>query len=254
MFYQAQNSMRDLDLKIERGMDFSYPAHLHGDFEFILVTKGEMRVTVDRTSYALTEREALLIFPNQLHELFTPERSGHFLCIFSPKLVQAYGKIFLNKLPKSNLFHPSEELIGRLLSLCGDEGILMTKALMYLLCGEFDAVAEYEVRESDKNSLLPRIFRFVEAHYQGDCSLGALAKETSYHYAYLSGCFKKNVGISYAEYVNRYRVSEACYLLQNRRQTILETAMECGFESLRSFNRNFKRIMGVSPGEYRERF
>lgn len=254
MFYQTQNSMSADDLKIERGVDFSYPAHLHGNFELILVTQGEMTVTVDRTPYRLTPGTALLIFPNQLHELFTAEQSRHFLCIFSPKLVQAYGKIFLNKLPKSNLFRPSEDLTRRLLSLRGEEGILMTKALMYLLCGEFDEGAEYKDREGDRNALLPMIFRFVEEHYQGDCSLGALAAETSYHYAYLSGYFKKGVGISYAEYVNRYRVSEACYLLQNCRQTVLKTAMDCGFESLRSFNRNFKRIMGVSPGEYRERF
>jgi AraC-like DNA-binding protein len=254
MFYQAQNSLRADDLKIEGGVDFSYPAHLHGDFEFILITQGEMTVTVDHKPYRLTKGKALLIFPNQLHELYTAERSRHFLCIFSPKLVQAYGKIFLNKIPKSNLFAPSEDLVKRLLSLRGEEGILITKALMYLLCGEFDAVAEYEDREGDRNALLPKIFRFVEEHYQGDCSLGALAEETAYHYAYLSGYFKKGVGISYAEYVNRYRVSEACYLLQNSHQTILKTAMDCGFESLRSFNRNFKRIMGVSPGEYRERF
>ena len=252
MFYQAQNSLRADDLKIERGVDFSYPAHLHGNFEFILVTQGEMTVTVDRTPYRLTEGMALLIFPNQLHELITPERSRHFLCIFSPKLVQAYGRIFLNKIPKSNLFRPSEDLIGRILALRSEEGILVTKALLYLLCGEFDAIAEYEDREGDRNALLPRIFRFVEEHYQGDCSLGALAVETSYHYSYLSGYFKKGVGISYAEYVNRYRVSEACYLLQNNSQTILQTALDCGYDSLRSFNRNFKLIMGMSPSEYRE--
>lgn len=254
MFYQAQNSLRADGLKIERGMDFSYPAHLHGDFECILITQGEMTVTVDRTPYRLTAGQALLIFPNQLHELATDQRSSHFLCIFSPKLVQAYGKIFLHKLPVSNAFVPSEELVKRLLSLQSEDSVLITKALLYLLCGEFDATAEYKDREGDRNALLPRIFRFVETHYQGDCSLGALAVETSYHYAYLSGYFKKGVGISYAEYVNRYRVSEACYLLQNSHQTILKTAMDCGFESLRSFNRNFKRIMGISPGEYRERF
>lgn len=254
MFYQAQNSLRADGLKIERGMDFSYPAHLHGDFEFILVTQGEMTVTVDRVAYSLSEGDALLIFPNQLHELFTEQKSSHFLCIFSPKLVQAYGKIFLHKLPKSNAFVPSEDLVKRLLALQSEDGILITKALLYLLCGEFDATASYEAREGDRNALLPRIFRFVEEHYQGDCSLGALASETAYHYVYLSGYFKKGVGISYAEYVNRYRVSEACYLLQNSHQTILKTAMDCGFDSLRSFNRNFKRIMGVSPGEYRDRF
>ena len=252
MFYQAQNSLRADDLKIETGTDFSYPAHLHGNFEFILVTQGEMTVTVDHTPYRLTAATALLIFPNQLHELLTPEQSRHFLCIFSPKLVQAYGNIFLNKIPKCNLFRPSEDLMRRVLALRGEEGILVTKALLYLLCGEFDAVAKYEDREGDRNALLPRIFRFVEAHYQGDCSLGALAVETSYHYAYLSGYFKKSVGISYAEYVNRYRVNQACYLIRNTDHTILQTALDCGYDSLRSFNRNFKMIVGMTPSEYRE--
>ena len=254
MFYQAQNSLRADDLKIESGMDFNYPVHLHGDFEFVLVTQGTMIVTVDQIPYTLTEGEALFIFPNQLHELYTPQKSSHFLCIFSPKLVQAYGKIFLNKLPKSNLFHPSVACVEQLFAFRPEAGILITKARLYTLCGEFDATAQYADRDGDKNSLLPKIFRFVEEHYQSDCSLGALSAQTAYHYAYLSGYFKKSVGLSYAEYVNRYRVSEACYILQNSQQTVLKTALDCGFDSLRSFNRNFKRIMGVTPHEYRERY
>jgi AraC-like DNA-binding protein len=70
---------------------------------------------------------------------------------------------------------------------------------------------------------------------------------------YLSQYFKQATGLSYTDYVIRYRVNEASYLLKNTSQTVLQTAYDCGFESLRSFNRNFKRVTALTPQEYRDK-
>ena len=83
MFYQQQNSLTENTLKLESGMDFMFPAHLHDAFEFITITEGEMEVTVDKKKYLLSAGQKLLVFPNQVHELSTLAHSRHFLCIFS---------------------------------------------------------------------------------------------------------------------------------------------------------------------------
>ena len=100
--------------------------------------------------------------------------------------------------------------------------------------------------------LLYKIFKFIELNYNKDCSLSTLSKNTGYDYAYLSRYFKKIVGISYNDYVNQYRISRACYLLQNCEMTILEISNECGVNSLRSLNRYFKEQLGIPPAEYRK--
>ena len=53
MFYQNHSSLATERLKLENGVDFSFPLHLHSSFEFIVVTEGEMEVTVDKKSYVL---------------------------------------------------------------------------------------------------------------------------------------------------------------------------------------------------------
>ena len=102
MFYQNHSSLATEGFKLENGIDFSFPLHLHSSFEFIVVPEAEMEVTVDKRTYILHEDEALLIFPNPVHSLETKNHSCHFLCIFSPKLVQAYIKHVSSKVPCDN--------------------------------------------------------------------------------------------------------------------------------------------------------
>lgn len=251
MFYQWQNSLNADALKLETGFDFQFPAHLHSSFEFIAVTEGEMIVTVDGCPYTLRSDNALLIFPNQVHDFFTPTHSRHFLCIFSPTLVQAYSPVFLSKVPRCNAFTPDPFYVRQLMNLCEQDSILKIKGILYALCGTFDANAEYENGQKDRHALLSDIFRFVAQNYNKDCSLAALSAATSYHYVYLSKYFSRCTGSSFSDYVTRYRINEACYLLQNTEHGILKIAFDCGFDALRSFNRNFKRIIGMTPREYR---
>lgn len=78
-----------------------------------------------------------------------------------------------------------------------------------------------------------------------------MSNELGYNSAYLSRYFGEVANMSYTSYVNRYKVSKACYILKNTDKTVLECAYECGYNSLRNFNRNFKSIIGLSPKEYR---
>ena len=197
--------------------------------------------------------QACLIFPNQIHELHTPEHSRHYLCIFSPKHVHTYEKRVALQVPTKNLFSPDPFYLQQLIALRENDDILYVKGLLYSLCAEFDCGRCYTARKVEQGELLFRIFRFVETNFSGECTLAALAAETSYHYVYLSKYFKQCTGVSFTEYVNRCRVNEACYLLKNTDRTVLQAALDCGFDSLRSFNRNFKAALGITPTEYRMR-
>ena len=251
MLYQSQHSLRSDYFMIERGQNFSFPPHLHSSFEFIAVPRGEMVVTVEKKEYILRDGDALLIFPNQLHSLRTNTSSEHILCIFSPQLVRAYGNIFLNKSPKSNLFTPAKFYIDELSRPINDGSVLRIKGLLYSLCAEFDRSAEYTEKVREDDGLLLKIFGFVEKNYAKECSLRMLAEEISYHEVYLSRYFKKSTGLTFTEYVNRYRVNEGAYILTNSQKKIVDVAYECGFDSLRSFNRSFKAIIGTTPKSFR---
>ncbi len=252
MIYQEQYSIKADQVKLEMGSDLNFPNHIHSSFEVIISTQGEMEVTVADQKYTVSENECVLVFPNQIHEIKTEKHAKHLVLIFSPQLVRAFSKKFEAYVPVNNKFNLDEYHIKKIAELDNKKSTLELKGLLYSICGEFDKNAEYIEFKGDGQNLLFKIFKFVESNYKGKCSLYELANETTYNYVYLSKHFSKNTGISYTEYVCRYRINEACYLLMNTNSTMLDIAYECGFDCLRSFNRRFKSIVGISPSEYRK--
>ena len=153
-----------------------------------------------------------------------------------------------------NLFVPDSYFVNVLCNLNPDSTTTQKKGILYSFCAQFDQNKVYEMRQTDSDGLLNKIFTFVEECYSTDCSLKKLAKKTGYDYAYLSRIFRKIVGISYNAYVNHCRLSHACYLMGNTDYTIIQCALESGYESVRSFNRNFKAYLGMTPTEYRKNY
>ena len=251
MLYQTQHSILPDKATLESGNDLDFPTHIHNSFEIIIASVGEMNVTVAGNKYTVSGNECVLVFPNQFHEIKTPSHAKHIILIFSPQLVKSFSKTFDKFVPRSNKFYLNDFYIDKISKFDSKSSILELKGLLYSICAEFDKNAEYVDFKGDSQNLLLTIFNFVIKNYKTKCTLYELAKETNYSYVYLSKYFSKSIGISYTEYVCRFRVNEACYLLTNTRSTILDIAYECGFDSLRSFNRSFKSIAGISPSQYR---
>lgn len=249
MIYQL-NHLGSLDYcKVEYGTDFNFPPHMHQCFEFVTILSGEMSVSVENSVYELVKGDSVLIFPNQIHSL-SSVNCQHMLCIFSPKLVAAFSSKMNTKKPVDNRFLPSAYIVDKINDLCDDASVYQRKGIFYMLCDEFDRDAEYKEGNSDTNDLLEKIFRYIEDKFRDDCTLMDLSKDIGYDYAYLSRYFKNAVGLPFNKYVNVYRLNNACYLLDNTNDTILACAVNSGYKSLRSFNRNFKNYFGITPTEF----
>lgn len=211
---------------------------------------GEMTVTVDNSEYTLKCGESVLVFPNQLHSLQS-RSSKHMLCIFSPELVKAFSSKIRSRIPIKNTLSVDSYLVKALDNLLPSSSVTEKKGVLYFLCAQFEKSAEYKERNNFEDELLYKVFEFVEQNHTKSCSLTELSKKTGYSYSYLSRCFKKSTGISFNSYVNQYKISTACYLLRNTDYSILRCALESGYKSLRSFNRNFFASLGITPGQYR---
>ena len=250
MLYQFNNSLRGDTVKILCGRSIRFQPHLHNSFELVAAKEKGLHIRVDGNDYMLDAGKALLIFPNQIHE-YVEAGADSIICIFSPEIVSSYSSTLSQYVPESNLFTPPNACLSALSDLQQSQNVLLAQGLLYLLCGVFHETAMY-VRRPDRDcSLIEKIFRFVDSNHKGDCTLEALAAHTSYNYSYLSKYFKQYTGIRFIEYVNHYRVNEARFLLRYSNKTILSVALECGFDSLRNFNRIFKKIAEQTPSEYR---
>lgn len=113
-----------------------------------------------------------------------------------------------------------------------------------------------QIMVQQKNSEPPVITRakeFIKQHLTEDISLGQVAKSVNTSTFYFCKLFKKVTGLNFTAYVSRVRIESAKNLLLNPNLRISEIAYEVGFQSLTHFNRVFKKVVGESPTEFREK-
>lgn len=250
MFYQIHHMASSEYFQREEGMDFSYPTHLHQGFELILLTEGEMKVTINQQEFSLKAGESILVFPNELHSL-TSEHSRHILFIFSEKLIRAFCVKYAGLVPNSRIITPSPYLCEALCSLSSASTSVELKGVLYSYAALLEKQADFTQKLGENGDIMQRIFAFVEENYLKSCTLADLSISLGYNHSYISRLFMRMTGMHYNSYVNMRRLSSASYLLRNSDLSVLECSIESGYRSLRSFNRNFKEFFGISPAEYR---
>ena len=251
MFYQNHHIAGGAAFKKEMGENFSFPPHLHLCYELVTLRSGQMTVTVNSEPYTLSAGDAILLFPHEIHSLAS-ENSEHMLFIFSAKLISAFGTKYTDKVPVERVRPLPSYLFDLLSALTPESSLIEIKGALYTVAALFEKNTEFRLVDRKENELLAQIFSFVDANFGKDCLLSDLAHELGYDNAYLSRYFKRATGVPYNTYVNVYRLNQAAYLLRNTDLSILSCAIESGYKSLRSFNRNFKNYFSVTPGEYKE--
>ncbi len=227
-----------------------FPSHIHNVYEVLRVTKGRAAAVIDGKEFELEEGECLAVFPLQYHSYKVNKDSRIEIYVFSPHFIGEFEESVAGKKPQDPRFD------GRNLPKSPSDigNILAIKAFFYSLCHALTAgltFAKYDVDRSNP-SLVDRLFLFVDKHYDTDCSLSAAAEELSYDYTYLSKLFKAKTGMTYHEYVCRFRIGRATYDLLGTDQSVSEIALSVGFDSIRTFNYEFKRILGTTPRRYRQ--
>lgn len=247
MFFEASHSaLTDFYKSYAVRETESFPLHMHEALECYIVTRGKVLVTVDGQDYLLGGGEGVLVFPYQRHSYEVLAPSENLCCLFSADFAPAYMKDKDKLLPENAHFaFPLSRLPMR-------DGYLAKKAFVYELLSVFDEGRTYLPRRmSGQNALLSRIFHYLSEHIAEDCSLRAIAEFVGYEYTYLSKHFKRATGISLHDYINALRIGRAKTLLWEGDAPIHLIAEQCGFASLRSFNRVFLEKTGYTPGDYR---
>ena len=118
------------------------------------------------------------------------------------------------------------------------------------------SMASNQIIVQHENTEMPVITRakeFIRQHQAEDISLGDVAKAVNTSTFYFCKLFKKATKLNFTHYLSRVRIEKAKNLLLNPNLRVSEIAYEIGFQSLTHFNRVFKKIIGQSPTQYRDR-
>ena len=100
---------------------------------------------------------------------------------------------------------------------------------------------------------LENAISFVEEHYQEDFKILDLAASCHMSETHFRRIFQEKMNMTPIEYVNFVRVKKACELIDKSDLSMEEVAEKVGFVTPSTFNRNFRKIIGTSPYQWKKR-
>ncbi len=119
-----------------------------------------------------------------------------------------------------------------------------------ILDGFIDAVYESRGKKNTSEHLYKAI-QYINAHYFEDLNLDILAQNVFVSSYYLSHLFRREMGVTFSDYLTKVRVSRAKELLMEGRS--VEDVSECvGYRDGNYFIKIFKKYVGVTPSKYRK--
>ncbi|NHN31322.1 helix-turn-helix domain-containing protein [Paenibacillus agricola] len=93
---------------------------------------------------------------------------------------------------------------------------------------------------------------YIEEHLGSDVGLQQVAKHVHLHPNHLSEVFKKEVGVTFGDYVTKQKIQRAMEILTISPAKISEVAYAVGYEDVKYFSQIFKKYTGKTPSEFRE--
>ncbi len=139
------------------------------------------------------------------------------------------------------------ERVMRLLAILGE--LAQSRELKPLSSAKF--LPELQAGDQDRMS---RVLGHIHGHLTEAVSREDVAARASLSCGAFSRFFRTRTGKTLPQYVNELRVGRACSRLAESDDKVGDIALDCGFTNLSGFNRQFQRIAGMTPKEYRRAF
>ncbi len=255
------------------------PWHWHREFEFVVVTKGEMVCEVEDQRLVIKEGCGLFINGNVLHQFFPGSGIRAIIpnIVFAPEMLAEENSLIYKKFVRPFLSGALSYLILEPENVWQREILLFLSKIFELFEKREEGyelsvqekmiqmwqilyahINEMERRSENGNTVLVqgrirKMTVYIEQHFMEKLSLAEIAQAANVSKSEAMRCFKQCLNISPINYLVRYRLHIAEKLLCRSNKSILEISAECGFESVSYFDRIFGRTFGVTPTEYRNK-
>jgi len=101
-----------------------------------------------------------------------------------------------------------------------------------------------------KNRKVNKVFNYILDHFHEDIKLEDVANIANYSQAAFCHFFKEHTQKTFVQFLIEVRISNACKMLRNTDYNISQICYESGFNNVSNFNRQFKKLIGMSPSAY----
>ena len=232
-------------------IDFSYPAHIHGCLEVSFCVRGQLQVSAGGRNWVLDAGSGILIPPNTVHSYNTPKTSEFYTILFSRDVLPDFSSLFSHKQPQRYTFPIDGPLLRQLTEYYGSERTLFGgKALLYRTAEAFLRDNRFLDMDAADTELTSRIASYIQDELCNCITLQDMADHLGYSYFYISKRIRQAFGVPFTTLLSQYRIAKAKNLLTSGSYSISQAALASGFGSIRTFNRVFFRLTGMTPSQY----
>ncbi len=254
----------------------AFPNHCHKELEIIHVRKGKLSILYNQKPYVLEEGMIAIIPPYINHALLTPstpcerfvieldieiaEGSGHANTsssaiyqkyFYNVKTLSCFWSSSTYAKVKALIYNMHEEYLEQ--KLAWEFSIkTFTNLLILTAIRDFPRDDEQLSTQDANIEKLQNAVEYIATHYTGQISLDECASLCDFSPSYFSRYFKKNMGITFQEYIKNTRIEHAKWLLITTSHSITEIALQSGFSDIRVFNKLFKETTKMTATQYRK--
>lgn len=251
------------------------PMHWHSELELDVVTAGRGEFICGDMHFPVENGDVILIPPNMLHAAYPDKEEGlkYRAFVFHANMIGAeqndrsslsYIKPLRNgqlqvqlKYGREDVDYPAVKELAEELVIQAEYNDayhdLLLKSRLFALLYFFEKKENISERglPTGSSELIRPALEYMTFHYEETIGVEFLAGLCTVSVSHFMNTFQKVVGCSAIEYLIHLRIQAACAALTDTTENVAEIATGCGYNNLSNFNRQFKKMTGISPKAYR---
>lgn len=260
-------------IKLETKLSAYTPPHWHKAVELLLFVKGKVTCNFENSSRHFKAGDLHIINSHEVHETRCSPRAVYLVVHIEPMHMLHYAPTF-DQMRFSLAFDPEDtqkaeafaQLKGHMTAILErwsdtDPGVRLERqsrlfAAAAILVRHFSqplAMEETRLRRNDMTRLEP-LLEYIRLNHAQELPLDEAVDFMGLNKEYFCRLFKKNMGVSYLQYVYQVRTTALCRDLETTEEPIGELAERHGFRDPKMLNQYFRELYGCTPSEKRKFF
>jgi len=149
---------------------------------------------------------------------------------------------------ESSVYHMTESFMMELTS------VKNLTDLSYVLMETLEQFTNMAFSHTTINNLsvIKKSIDYINDHYNQNITLEMAAEQIGLNPSYFSTLFKKETGINFSNYLLNLKIENARLLLKSSNLSLINIAVEVGFDNQSYFSNVFKKATGMTPKQYRQ--
>lgn len=222
------------------------------DYQLLYLVSGQFDVKYDNKKYHLTQ--GFVIYPPNMPQKYVDYENTqriwvHFTGINAEKIIEEYHlKPGVYTTGKSPLV--KEMLLQLIVEHTNKPFISSEKGMLLSILSTLGKLVNNV--ENISNDKIHEAITFITMHYNTDINIKELANSCNLSQSRFMYLFKEQTGMAPHAYLQTLRIKHSMTLLTSTQLKIVEIGKQCGYEDSLYFSRIFKKLVGISPKEYRK--